>query len=276
LGHYYEDDLVIPKVCPICGQPTAINESEQLYCTNPDCDGKWLNKIEHFCGKKGLDIKGISKATLEKLIDKGWINSFADIFHLKEHEEEWKQLPSFGVKSVDRILNSIEAAKSTNFESFIAAIGIPLVGKTVAKELIKNGITTYEDLKEKAADNFDFSKFNGFGPEKTAAICGFDFSMADEVFTELTFTSVELPKTNNNNSFSVVITGRLEKFKNRDELKSLIERNGGKVVTAISSKVDCLINNNINSTSSKNVSAKRLNIPIYSEEEFLRKYIKIS
>ena len=100
--------------------------------------------------------------------------------------------------------------------------------------------------------------------------------MADEVFTELTFTSVELPKTNNNDSFSVVITGRLEKFKNRDELKSLIERNGGKVVTAISSKVDCLINNNIHSTSSKNVSAKRLNIPIYSEEEFLRKYIKIS
>jgi len=266
----------IPKTCPICGQPTAINESEQLYCTNPDCEGKWLNKIEHFCGKKGLDIKGISKATLEKLIDKGWINSFADIFHLKEHEEEWKQLPGFGIKSVDRILNSIEAAKSTNFESFIAAIGIPLVGKTVAKELVKNGITTYEDLKEKAADNFDFSKFNGFGPEKTAAICGFDFSMADEVFTELTFTSVELPKTNNNDSFSVVITGRLEKFKNRDELKSLIEQNGGKVVTAISSKVDCLINNNINSTSSKNVSAKRLNIPIYSEEEFLRKYIKIS
>lgn len=266
----------IPQVCPICGQPTAINESEQLYCTNPDCEGKWLNKIDHFCSKKGLDIKGLSKATLEKLINKGWINSFKDIFLLKEHYTEWKSMPGFGEKSVRNILNSIEASKSTTLSAFLSAIGIPLVGKTIAKELEKNGIISYEDFRQKVNEKFDFTVFDGFGPEINSAILNHDYSMADEIIELLTFSSVELNKTSSSesklNGLVFVVTGSLINFKNREELKEFIEKNGGKMTTTISSKTTALINNNTNSTSSKNLTAKKLGVPIYSENEFIDHY----
>ena len=266
----------IPQVCPICGQPTAINESEQLYCTNPDCEGKFLNKIDHFCSKKGLDIKGLSKATLEKLINKGWINSFKDIFLLKEHYTEWKSMSGFGEKSVRNILNSIEASKSTTLSAFLSAIGIPLVGKTIAKELEKNGIVSYEDFRQKVNEKFDFTIFDGFGPEINSAILNHDYSMADEIIELLTFSSVELNKTSSSesklNGLVFVVTGSLINFKNREELKEFIEKNGGKMTTTISSKTTALINNNTNSTSSKNLTAKKLGVPIYSENEFIDHY----
>lgn len=268
--------FTIPKICPICGQPTAINESEQLYCTNPDCEGKFLNKIDHFCSKKGLDIKGLSKATLEKLINKGWINSFKDIFLLKEHYAEWKSMPGFGEKSVRNILNSIEASKSTTLSAFLSAIGIPLVGKTIAKELEKNEIVSYEDFRQKVNEKFDFTIFDGFGPEINSAILNHDYSMADEIIELLTFSSVELNKTSSSesklNGLVFVVTGSLINFKNREELKEFIEKNGGKMTTTISSKTTALINNNTNSTSSKNLTAKKLGVPIYSENEFIDHY----
>jgi len=266
----------IPKVCPICGQPTAVNESEQLYCTNPDCEGKFLNKIDHFCGKKGLDIKGLSKATLNKLIDKGWINSFRDIFLLKEHAADWKQLPGFGTKSVEKILSAIEAARHTTLAAFISAIGIPLIGRTVAEDIVKNGITSFEDLVNKSKEHFNFSTFNGFGPEKTAAIWAYDFSAAEEVIVFLDFCSEKKSVAQLGESklagLSICVTGSLTKFKNREEIKEFIERNGGRFVTTISAKTSCLINNNINSSSSKNVSAKKYGIPIFTEEQFISNY----
>ena len=266
----------IPGICPVCGQPTAINDSAQLYCTNPDCEGKFLNKIDHFCSKKGLDIKGLSKATLEKLINKGWINSFKDIFLLKEHSAEWKSMPGFGEKSVQNILNAIESSKSTTLSAFLSAIGIPLVGKTIAKELEKNGIVSYEDFRQKVNENFDFTVFDGFGPEINSAILNYDYSMADEIIELLTFSSVELNKTSSSesklNGLVFVVTGSLINFKNREELKEFIEKNGGKMTTTISSKTTALINNNTNSTSSKNLSAKKLGVPIYSESEFINHY----
>lgn len=276
LGHYYEDDLVSPSVCPICGQPTAINESDQLYCTNPDCEGKFLNKLDHFCGKKGLDIKGISKTTLEKVIDYGWVNSFKDIFYLNTYVKEWAKKPGFGEKSVNRILAAIDQARTTTLDKFISAIGIPLVGQTIAKDLIKNGITTYEDLRQRVSDRFDFSVFDGFGPEKTFSLWDYDYSMADEVVKELTFISADLaiasPDKSKLAGLSIAVTGKLEAFKNREEIKEFIEKNGGKMVTAVSSKTACLINNDINGTSSKNLTAKKLNVPIFGEKQFIEHY----
>ena len=272
----------IPKTCPICGKPicgkpTAINDSVQLYCTNPNCEGKWLNKVDHFCSKKGLDIKGLSKTTLAKLIDKGWINSFADIFLLENHQDEWKKMEGFGEKSVQNILSSIKAvAEKTYFAPFISAIGIPLVGQTLAKELEKNGIDTYEDFRDKVDEKFDFMEFDGFGPEIKKAILSHDYKMADEVAELLNFCSVDKSKTelveSKLNNLTIVVTGRLEKFKNREEIKEFIERNGGKMGTSVSSRTACLINNDVNSTSSKNISAKKFNIPIYTETEFIEHY----
>lgn len=276
---YWQDKIMIffpPAKCPICGKPTAINESAQLYCTNPDCEGKWLNKITHFVSKNGLDIKGLSKTTLEKLIDKGWVNSFADIFLLEFHADEWRQMPGFGEKSVQNILNAISAAKQTTLSSFLSAIGIPLVGRTIAQEIENNGITTYAEFRDRVDQKFNFMTFNGFGPEITSAILHYDYSMADEVVDFLSFSSVDKSKTEPTESklsgMSFVVTGGLKNFKNREEIKEFIEKNGGKMVTAISAKTTALINNDMNSTSSKNLKAKKLNIPIYSEDEFISIY----
>lgn len=263
----------IPTICPICGKPTAINESEQLYCTNPDCEGKFLNKLDHFCSKKGLDIKGLSKSTLEKLINYNWINSLEDIFYLKNHKTEWIKKPGFGEKSVSNILTAIDQGRHTTFSAFISAIGIPLVGRTLAKELEKNGIISYKDFRDKVNNNFNFMEFNGFGPEISSAILKFDYSIADKI-AELLFFEEEKPLSAEKplEGLTFVVTGSLTNFKNREEIKEFIEKYGGKMTTVISSKTTALINNNVSSTSSKNLSAKKLGVPIYSESEFISNY----
>ena len=124
----------IPKICPICGQPTATNESEQLYCTNPDCEGKLLNKLEHFFGKKGLDVKGISKATFEKLIDWGWVENILAVFDLRDFDILWTNKPGFGKKSVEKILDTLDESRMhCPLNKFLCAIGIPQIGITTSK-----------------------------------------------------------------------------------------------------------------------------------------------
>ena len=152
MREYFE----IPSFCPICGQPTEIRkevDSEMLYCANPQCEGKLVNRIEHFFGKKGLDAKGISKATISKLIDLGWVTRIADVFDLSRYKDEWKALPGFGEKSVSNILGSIDACRNCDLESAIAGIGIPLIGRTVAKDLAKR-FTTYAAFKKKHRREF--------------------------------------------------------------------------------------------------------------------------
>ena len=270
----------IPKICPYCGEPTEIRkdiDSEVLYCTNPQCGSKLINKLDHFCGKKGLDIKGLSKATFEKLIDWGWINNIEDVFTLTAHKNEWINKTGFGTKSVDKILTSIEEHKHTTLNAFISAIGIPFIGKTVAADLAKE-FKTYEDFRNAVRNKkYHFYDLPNFGIEMDNFLKTFDYSEADRI-SKLLF--IEAPVVNNtqiNNSLSgkiIVITGKLTKFKNRAELKSIIENHGGKVTDSISAKTNILINNDINSTSAKNKAAKARNIPIMTEEDFVRSYIE--
>ena len=263
----------IPKICPVCGSRTAINESSQLYCTNPDCDGKLINKLDHFCGKKGLDIKGLSKATLEKLIDWGWVNSCVDLFSLQDHAKEWVVKPGFGAKSVEKILDSIEESKNCSTEAFIASLGIPLIGRTIAADLAKR-FETYEALSKAIDEGYDFTKLPGFAWAKSQALTNFDYTEADKLYGILNVkpapTVVEASEQPLKD-MKFVITGSVKHFKNRTELQNLIEKCGGKVVSAISKNVDYLINNDAESTSAKNVAAKKLGIPILTEEEFLEK-----
>lgn len=263
--------------CPVCGWGTAIKTSDTgvkiLYCTNPECQGRLAQKIDYYCGKKGLDIKGISRATIEKLIDWGWINELSDIYKLESHKIEWKSKPGFGEASVNKIINAINTeGKHTTLESFISALGIPLVGKAVAKELCKH-YTTWDDFMDAVDANADWSVFEGIGPEISKAINNFDFTEALEISKMIHISQVEQVVVNNNNSISgktFVVTGKLNSFKNRDELKADIEKLGGKVASAISAKTDYLINNDINSTSSKNVQAKKQGIPIITEADYLK------
>ena len=267
--------------CPYCNSNLTIinnNGIKILKCENNKCNQKLINKLEHFCSKShGLDIKGLSKATFEKLIDWGWINNIEDIFNLYTHKDEWTNKPGFGAKSVDKILKSIEEHRHTTLDAFISAIGIPLIGRTVAKDLT-NYFETYEDFRNAVDDDkYDFSMLDNFGEEMNKSIKNFDYAEADRISKLLIF---ENPVVNNiqiNNSLTgktIVITGKLTTFKNRAELKAVIESHGGKVSDSISGKTDLLINNDVNSTSSKNKAAKARNIPIVSELDFMKQYIE--
>jgi DNA ligase (NAD+) len=269
-----KDILSRPSVCPICGGATTVRADKNtvvLICSNPDCSGMAINKIDHFCSKKGLDIKGLSKATLEKLMDYGWVDNIVDIFKLYRHADEWSKKPGFGEKSVSNILAAIEASKECSLETFIAALGIPLIGRQVAKELVKY-FPTYTEFRQAIDEKFDFSELDGFAASKTEALLNFDYSDADEVAKRLSFVVAE---TNNDNSLEglkFAVTGTLKQFKNRGELQALIEEHGGKVMTSVTKNVNYLINNDNTSNSSKNVTAKRLGIPIITESEFMEKF----
>jgi len=267
--------------CPICGGDVEYITSDDgvinAYCNNPLCEGKLINRLEHFCGKKGLDIKGLSKATFQKLIDWEWIKNIEDIFYLSNYRNEWIKKPGFGIASVDKILKSIEEHKHTTLDAFISAIGIPLIGRAVAKDLI-NYFETYEDFRNAVNDkDYHFYNLNNFGEEMDNSIKNFDYTEADKIFKLLIFESriVNNNKINDNLAGkTIVITGKLTNFKNRAELKSVIEAHGGKVVDSISAKTDILINNDVNSTSSKNKAAQSRNIPIISELDFIQQYIE--
>lgn len=267
-----------PMTCPICGERTSIhndNGSEVLYCDNPNCSGKLLNRFEHFLGKKGLDIKGISKATIEKLMDWNWLNTYQDIFLLKEHREQWIKKPGFGVASVDKILNAIEESqKNVTLDKVIAAAGIPEIGSRVAKDLAQY----YETWADFRAET-NFLQYDGIGEIMNNNILTFDYNDLNLDYTINLYLKIkkkEVEKIENNTSIEgkiFCITGSLNKdghFKNRATLQADIESRGGKVVSSMSSKVDYLINNDINSTSSKNKAAIAAQKPIITEEDYLK------
>ena len=262
----------IPEICPVCGGATKIvqeNESKVLMCNNPQCEGKLVNRIEHFFGKKGLDAKGISKATIEKLISWGWVESITDVFELSKHAKEWKNIQGFGEKSVTNILESIERSKSCTLESIISAAGIPLIGRTVARDLAKR-FNTYEDFRDAIRNGFDFTKFGGYGYEMHKAISTFNYTELDNIVEN--YLTIE----KNNDIINVeklkdltfCITGKVHIWKNRDELSKEIEKLGGKVTGSVSKNTNYLINNDVNSTSAKNNKAKELGVQIISEEDF--------
>ena len=269
-------EMEIPSVCPVCGGATEVRKSDGdikvLYCTNPQCEGKLINQIDHFCGKKGLDIKGMSAATLEKLLSWGWVNNLSDIMTLEKYQKEWINKPGFGEKSVNNLLDNIQSAKNTTLQKFISSIGIPLIGRTLSKELVKH-ISSYEDFRDKINSKYDFSIIDGFASEKCAAILNFDYTEADKVYPYLTIQNNEKQASNNLDGLNVVITGKLNLFKNRAELQKTIEDKGGKVIGSVSNKTSYLINNDVNSTSSKNKTARELNIPILSEKEFIEIFL---
>ncbi len=277
-GEYSEETHIpIPEKCPICGWHTEIMETastKMLMCVNPTCSGKLINRLDHFCGKKGLDIRGLSKATLEKLINWGWILEIEGIFNLEKYADEWKKKPGFGEKSVNNIIQAINNAKNTNLEAVIASIGIPLIGRTIAKDLATR-FKSYEEFREKINEGFDFTQIHGYGYEMREALLTFDYSELDRIVEKYLQLKVEEPADeiateNNLTGYVFVITGKLNHFKNRTELRSVIESRGGKVRESITAMTSYLINNDINSTSAKNKKAKELGVEIITEENFIK------
>lgn len=278
-------NFIIPSKCPICGQSTRIikeNDSEVLICENPDCKGKLLGKLVHAASRNALDIENLSESTIEKFINLGWLNSIKDIYHLSDHENEMKALEGFGKRSVEKLLNSIEESRKTSLERFLYSLSVPLLGKSASQDIAKN--CTIENTS--SIGNFmqimitdgaeHFRSISGIGDSLINSLNSYFNIYCSEIFElskEFKFESPnivldEIPKTLQGKTF--VVTGSVNHYKNRDELKADIVTHGGTVAGSVSSKTSYLINNDINSTSSKNQKAKSLNIPIISEEEFLQ------
>lgn len=270
-----EEDLLIeiPTKCPICGGQLEVRKdgiAEILYCTNPDCSGKLLNRLEHFLSKKGLDIKGLSKITLNKLMDWGWLNSFEDIFKLKEHRNEWIRKDGFGPKSVDKILDAIEAGRDTEFFQVISCAGIPLIGPTASRE-IAHHFSSWQEFRDAVTNHYNFAKLKDFGANTCVAIWLFDYSDIDRVIPYLNISYEEraLAEKQILKGYRFCITGKVHVFSSRSEIEARIQELGGAVVPSVTRKTHYLINNDITSTTKKNVTAKELHVPIITEEQFV-------
>lgn len=291
----YRSNMVIPKVhdsidksgnfkipskCPICGQPTRIikeNDSEVLVCENSDCKGKLLGKLVHAASRNALDIENLSESTIEKFINLDWLNSIKDIYHLSDYENKMKTLDGFGKRSVEKLLNSIEESRNTTLDRFIYSLSISLIGKTASKliaERVNYSIREFIVIMGTKGASY-FNSLEGIGDKIISSLDNYWSKHSDMIYElskEFTFETPnivldEIPNTLQGKTF--VVTGSVHHYKNRDELKADIVSHGGTVVGSVSSKTSYLINNDINSTSSKNQKAKSLNIPIISEEEFL-------
>ena len=219
----------------------------------------------------------MSKATLEKLIDWGYVNDLDDLFNLDMVRDVWIKQPGFGEKSVNKIIAAVYAASQTaTLDAVISAAGIPLIGRTVAKDLAKR-FKTYENFREHINKGFDFSTLDGYGPEMNKALLTFDYGELDFIvgsYININYPKEEI-KEKSLEGTTFVITGKLKMYKNRDALKAEIEAHGGKVSGSVTKKTDYLINNDINSTTAKNKTAKDLGIPIITEEDFINIFFDI-
>lgn len=272
-GEYNEENHInIPTKCPICGANTEIvktNDTKQLTCPNSSCQGKLVNRLDHFASKKGLDIKGLSKKTIEKLIDECDVSSITDLYNIEKWSKKLYKLDGFGEKSVNNLIESINQSKLCNLQAFICSLGIPLVGSTVSK-LLSEKFNDYYDFRMAIMNNYKFFNIPTIGPEIHNAIMKFDYSEADKLAEEI-FVITNPEEEKKEEIFAgqtFVITGKLKEYKNRAELETVIKQYGGKVSSSVSKNTTYLINNDINSTSSKNESAKKLGVKIITEENF--------
>jgi DNA ligase (NAD+) len=270
---------VPPSTCPICGGKTEIikdNDTEVLMCSNPNCKGKLLGKLSAFVSRNKMNIDGLSEETLSKFIARGWLTCFSDIYKLKDYYIHMINMSGFGRKSIDKLLDSIEKSRSVELNRFIAALSIPGVGDSTAKDISKHCGYDFDTFVMRLIDKYNWSIIDGIGEKTSQQINEWiDDSGNREDFRKLLQTIIPVNLNTNNNTDqnlagkNFVVTGDVTQFKNRKELQKFIESKGGKVTGSVTSKTNWLINNDVESTSSKNKKARELGIPIISEKDFL-------
>ena len=270
-------EIEIPAVCPICGGATAIqkdNDSEVLICTNPECSGKLLGRFTHFVSKKAMDIDGLSSATLELLIDNGYLHNFKDIYHLSDHYEKLVTLPGLGPKSVEKLLESIEKSRNVKLENFICALGIPNIGLSASKTIAEYFNGSYREfILAHVYKHFDWTKLNDFGKVMADSISDYlnnKFHDIDNLAWEMNFILPEKKEVTNNpfTGKTLCVTGKLNHF-TRDSINEKIASLGAKTAGSVSKNTDWLITNEA-SGSSKYKKAVELGVPIITEDEFLK------
>nr|WP_325239768.1 NAD-dependent DNA ligase LigA [uncultured Oscillibacter sp.] len=273
--------IVPPAACPVCGGDTAVrktNEVEALYCLNPDCGAKKIKSFTLFASRDAMNIDGLSEATLEKLIGKGLIHHYADMFHLDRYRAEIVEMEGFGERSFQNLTDSIERARNTTLPRLIYSLGIENIGLANAKVICRAFGYDLERMRSAGAE--ELSEIDGIGEVIAAS---FHDYFAEEknkrelelLLPELSILVEQIPESELTLQGMVfVITGSLQYYENRNALKEEIEKRGGKVSGSVSSKTSGLINNDTTSNSSKNKKARELGIPVISEEIFRRKYLQ--
>ncbi len=267
----------VPKVCPVCGGKTKIsmeNETKALFCTNPKCQAKHLKSFVLFVSRDAMNIEGMSQATLEKFIINGFVKDFTDIFHLDRYEEQIKNMEGFGEKSYDNLIRNVEQARQTTLAKLVYSLGIPNIGLANAKMICKAFDNQPERLINATEEELD--EISGIGGVIAHVFVEYFSDKENKDLFRRLLLEVEIPEeaeqaekqTFENMNF--VVTGTVKHFSNRREIKEQIEKKGGKVTGTVTSKTNYLINNDVESVSSKNKKAKELGIPIISEEEFLK------
>lgn len=269
-------NLIIPDKCPVCGHEARIrkeNDVETLYCMNPDCAAKKIKAFTLFASRDAMNIDGLSEATLEKFIAMGFIHNFGDIFEIGKYKDQIVEMEGFGQKSFDNLITNLEKAKETTLAKVIYSLGIAGIGLANAKIICKYFDDDLEKLRH--ADVEEISSIEGIGPVLAGSLV--DYFQKEENNEKLDHLLEHLHLIHEENSQeqvfagkTFVITGSVEHFTNRSQAKTFIEARGGKVTGSVTKKTDYLINNDKESTSSKNKKAKELGIPILSEEDFLR------
>lgn len=266
----------LPSVCPVCGGKTEVRKvsnAKALYCTNPDCQAKHVKAFALFVSRDALNIEGLSEATLEKFIARGYIKEFSDIFHLNRYKEEITSLEGFGEKSCNNLIASIEKARVTTLPRVIYALGISGIGLANAKVICRE--FDYDIKRMIAATEEELDEIPGVGDVLAKAFFGYFSDDAHVRKLERLLSELKIPEEKSEKKqifagINFVITGSVEHFANRSEAKELIESLGGKVTGSVTSKTNYLINNDVTSVSSKNKKANELGIPIISEEQFLK------
>lgn len=266
----------LPSVCPVCGGKTEVRKvsnAKALYCTNPDCQAKHVKAFALFVSRDALNIEGLSEATLEKFIARGYIKEFSDIFHLNRYKEEITSLEGFGEKSCNNLIASIEKARVTTLPRVIYALGISGIGLANAKVICRE--FDYDIKRMIAATEEELDEIPGVGDVLAKAFFGYFSDDAHVRKLERLLSELKIPEEKSEKKqifagINFVITGGVEHFANRSEAKELIESLGGKVTGSVTSKTNYLINNDVTSVSSKNKKANELGIPIISEEQFLK------
>lgn len=273
------DSVEIPCVCPVCGEKTeiqAVNEVQTLYCVNPECPVKKIKALTLFVSRDALNMDGLSEATLEKFVAEGFIRDYKDLFRLERYRDQIIAMEGFGERSYDNLIASIEAARSTTLPRLVYALGIANIGVAMAKVVCKHFDYDLEAMR--IATEEEVSQIEGVGDVIAGTFCSYFRDtvkmqsldeLLQEVVLEKTEASADADKLKGK---TFVVTGSVNHFNGRSELKEIIENMGGKVAGSVSAKTECLINNDTTSTSSKNKKAKELNIPILSEEDFMEKY----
>lgn len=269
---------VIPEICPACGERTEIkndNGVKTLYCPNKQCPAKHVKLYSLFVSRNAMNIDGLSEETLEKFIDAGYIHEFADIFNLSRYQKEIVETPGFGQKSYDNLIDSLNKAREVELHALLYSLGIPNIGVANAKLICKYFNNDIEKITHATAE--ELVKIDGIGDKMAVKFVEYfsdkeNIKKFNNLLNELTIIKEENNEEQNMTGLNFVVTGSVERFANRNEVKDYIEKRGGKVTGSVTSKTNYLINNDLLSNSSKNKKAKELGIEIINEEQFLERW----